>query len=59
MRMRENEYDVLENGGNVNSYDFLKESQKKMKWSQTAKNVLRDYWVRTWRQETEPEKIRR
>ena len=59
MRMRENEYDVLENGGNVNSYDFLKESQKKMKWSQTAKNVLRDDWVRTWRQETEPEKIRR
>ena len=59
MRMRENEYDVLENGGNVNSYDFLKESQKKMKWSQTAKNVLRDYLVMTWRQETEPEKIRR
>ena len=33
MRMRENKYDVLKNRGNVNSNDFLKESQKKIKGS--------------------------
>lgn len=61
MRMRENKYDVLKNRGNVNSNDFLKESQKKIKGS--GVRLLKMCWETTesglGRQETEPEKIRR
>lgn len=46
----ENKYDILKKKrGNVNSMTFKGITKKdKRKWSQTAKNVLRDYWVRTW-----------